>query len=282
MESQKHGFLFENKLILPLYATDITKISGIKYTSRYDLNKKDNKYGFNLQVKSTSRKNSVCMADACRVYEDVNEGYHLLVVVYTQEAKKKKVEEIIEVDLSGMAPQLFGNVTMRDLRRLDRCIKRVPQKRSPTEEERKDIYDMRDEIQTRIYDSGGCIHLDPKCNSQQSRLQCSFNRFQNFLDSHPDRIIAKSEGNIFRGSNIQYEIDSDKRTFNTDTPTSDLKKMNMKDLIKKAQEITGSKENGRRLKKVYKRGDEYISITSSNFKASDREELIAFLNTFSK
>ncbi len=279
METQKHGFVFENKLILPLYAHDISMISGIKYTSRYDLDKKDNKYGFNLQVKSTSRKNSVCMADVCRVYEDVCEGYHLLVVVYTQENKKKKVGEIVEVDLTGMTKELFGDVTMRDIRRLDRCIKKVPQKRSPTEEERKDIYDLRDEIQSRIYDTGGCIHLDPKCNSQQSRLQCSFNKFQDFLDSYPDRIVAKSEGGMFRGSSIHYEIESDKRTFNK-TPSVDLSKMPMKDLIKKAQEITGSKENGKRLKKIYKRGDEYISITSANFKACHRGELIQFLNNY--
>ena len=61
---------------------------------------------------------------------------------------------------------------------------------------------------------GTAIHLDIKCNSQQSRLQCSFNHFQEFLAKNPDRIIAQSSSGSFRGGSITEEIASGRRTFN--------------------------------------------------------------------
>ena len=71
------------------------------------------------------------------------------------------------------------------------------------------MYAIRDSLQAR----SGAIHLDIKCNSTQSRLQCSFNRFQQFLESHPTRIIAKSNTHEFRGGALSPQIVSSRRVF---------------------------------------------------------------------
>ena len=69
------------------------------------------------------------------------------------------------------------------------------------------MYIMRDNLQM----LSGAIHLDIKCNSSQSRLQCSFNRFQEFVEQNPKKIIAKSNTNKFRGGTISACITSFRR-----------------------------------------------------------------------
>ena len=105
----------------------------------------------------------------------------------------------------------------------------VPQKRKPTKEEYDKMYELRDAIQPFM----GAIHLDIKCNSTQSRLQCSLNRFQEFMQKYPERIVAKSDAICedessplapksacagsyqfgFRGGRVFAEIASSRRTF---------------------------------------------------------------------
>jgi hypothetical protein len=95
------------------------------------------------------------------------------------------------------------------LEELCHAIKSVPHKRKPTKEEYTKMYLIRDSLQA----LSGAIHLDIKCNSTQSRLQCSFNRFQQFIEKNPTRIIAKSNTNAFRGGVISSQIISSRRVF---------------------------------------------------------------------
>jgi hypothetical protein len=69
------------------------------------------------------------------------------------------------------------------------------------------MYIMRDNLQM----MSGAIHLDIKCNSSQSRLQCSFNRFQEFIEKNPKKLVAKSNNNEFRGGTISACITSFRR-----------------------------------------------------------------------
>lgn len=167
-----------------------------------------------LSVKTTCSSNAVCMADCLRVFDAVSSGkpIHMTVIQYVQDDSKgcKKVNTIIEVDLTNAKEALFGTLTRAQIEELVALVKAVPQKRSPTEEEYNRMYAFRDSIQP----LSAAIHLDIKCNSQQSRLQCSFNRFQAFLKKHPERIIAQSSSNEFRGGSISAEIVSERRKFN--------------------------------------------------------------------
>jgi hypothetical protein len=166
-----------------------------------------------LSIKTTCSKNAVCMADCRRIYDAVESGtpFHMTLIHYTQDdtTNTKKIATITEIDLTDSRELLFGNITRSQIEALDKEVKSVPQKRKPTDEEYRKIYAMRDSIQA----LSGAIHLDIKCNSTQSRLQCSFNRFQDFVEKHPERVVAKSETNEFRGGIISSCISSSRRIF---------------------------------------------------------------------
>lgn len=212
-EVQSHGFSWEKEILALFGAThdDMTKIT---YTSKDDLPAEYNRIGpFGVSVKTSGSANAVCMGDCLRVYDAVSSGrpIHLVVIIYKQDdsTMTKKLSRIVEIDLTDAREALFGTLTRSQIEELDRTIKAVPQKRKPTPEEHAHMYSIRDRLQP----LSGAIHLDIKCNSTQSRLQCSFNRFQTFIESCASRLIEKSDTNAFRGGAITSEIKSGRRVF---------------------------------------------------------------------
>lgn len=162
-----------------------------------------------ISIKTTGRPNTICMADVIRLYNitSSHEPFHLIVLIYDQIDDYKKIKNVVEINMTGSHELLFGHVKLDELKSLDSAVKAIPQKRSPTKEEHTELYKMKAELQQFMY-----IQLNIKCNSQQSRLQCSFNRFSDFLSMYPERIIEKSAGNIFRGIEL-IDIRSCKRSF---------------------------------------------------------------------
>jgi hypothetical protein len=210
-EAQKHGFVWESEISKLHGVTDEDR-TQIKYTSKHDIPASLNRVGeYNGSIKTTGNPNMVCMADAKRVYHAVSSGekYHMIVVYYKQEGGFKTQKSIIEVDLTDSRSLLFGTLTLEQIEKLDALVKSVPQKIEPTKEERQKMYALRDALHM----SSGAIQLNIKCNSTQSRLQCSFNKFQKFLDENPTRIVAKSDTNEFRGGFISPQIESSRRVF---------------------------------------------------------------------
>ena len=243
-EIQSHGFLWEKELLLNVYGATPEELKEIKYTSKMDLPGKYNRLGnYDLSVKATG-SNAVCMADCLRTYDAVSseKPIHMVVIQYEQveqmqlqeeqvplkeeqvplkaeqvplkEEKKvpnpiKKIISITEVDLTNSRELLFGTLTRTQIEDLAKLVKAVPQKRKPTAEEYKNMYAMRDALQV----LSCAIHLDIKCNSTQSRLQCSFNRFPQFIEKNPTKVIAKSLTNEFRGGLISLCLASSRRVF---------------------------------------------------------------------
>jgi hypothetical protein len=206
-EVQAHGFSWE-KEILAIYGATPEELKDIKYTSKIDLPASLNRInGCDLSIKTTG-SNSVCMADCLRVFDMVSGPVHMVVVQYKQVKDVKMVTNIIEVDLTNSRELLFGSLTRSQIETLDTAVKSIPQKRKPTPEEYKHIYGIKKELQK----LSGAIRLDIKCNSQQSRLQCSFNKFKLFIENNP-RIIERSNTNEFRGGSITKEIQSLCRKF---------------------------------------------------------------------
>jgi hypothetical protein len=222
-EVHTHGFSWEKSLLSSVYGAGEEELKAIGYTSKADLPAALNRLdGVDVSSKTTCSANTVCMADCLRLFDAVAAGatpLHMTVVHYIQDdvAGVKKLVSITEVDLTGSTPLLFGDITRAELEALDRAVKAVPQKRSPTAEEHAAIYAIRDALAPRCR----AIHLDIKCNSQQSRLQCSFNRFQQFLAEHPERIVARSVTGEFRGGRIVEQIASARRVFKAKTPAPD-------------------------------------------------------------
>jgi hypothetical protein len=222
MAVQAHGFTWE-KQILVIYGATPEEIKQIKYTSKMDLpahlnriNKRD------ISVKTTRTPNSVCMADCLRVYDELDKGFNLVVVQFKQIEDIKQVECIIEIDLSGCRQILFGDISRNEIEVLNSLVKSVPPKRNPTDEEYDKMYKYRNKLQERIQQKFGAIHLDIKCDSKQSRLQCSFNKFQTFLANNPTKIIyppkntenntnEANEPNKFYHGSIIHQIQSPRR-----------------------------------------------------------------------
>lgn len=204
MEVQRHGFIWEKEL-LRIYGATPEELSSISYTSKMDLPAAFNRLDHvDLSIKTTCNASTVCMADCLRMFDEVQGQLHLTVIHYKQDQDVKKVVSIMEVDLTDSRSLLFGTLTREQLQELDRVVKSVPQKRKPTPEEYTAMYTLRDTLQT----LSGMIHLDIKCNSTQSRLQCSIHRFHQM-----GRIIAQSHTNEFRGGVISAELPSRRRVF---------------------------------------------------------------------
>lgn len=213
-EVQGHGFTFEKEIICNVYGATIEELNKIKYTNKMDLPAELNRLDkCDVSIKTTCNKNAVCMADALRIYDAVSSEkiMHMTVIYYHQNdaTNTKNIVEIIEVDLTNSCNLLFGTLTRSQIEELVNAVKSVPQKRKPTEEEYKKMYSIRDSLQI----LSSAIHLDIKCNSTQSRLQCSFNHFQKFIEDNPTRVIEKSNTNEFRGGVISSQIVSSRRVF---------------------------------------------------------------------
>jgi hypothetical protein len=204
-ERQKHGFTWEKDILTKVYKLSDVDQEKISYTNKLDLPQQMNKIdNCNVSIKTTKSPNCICMADCLSLYDLVSSGepFHLTIVFYAQFDKIKRLVEIVEIDLTGSADILFGKLRRTQLEKLDALVKSVPQKRKPTPEEHKAMYLLKNDLQK----NSGAIYLNIKCNSQQSRLQCSFNKFKIYLKQNPDRVVYKSKDGIFRGKHIIEEI----------------------------------------------------------------------------
>lgn len=215
-EVQAHGSTWEKDLLVNVYKATNNELKEIKYNSKMDLPAKLNRLdSCDISVKTSGSPNAVCMSDCLRMFDAVSSDklLHMVVVHYTQDDinTTKKINSIIEIDLTSSYKLLFGDLTRSQLEELDKAVKSVPQKRRPTTEEHSNMYAIRNKLQ----DLSNAIHLDIKCDSKQSRLQCSFNSFQKFIENNPSKVIAKSNTNEFRGGHISLEIKSSRRVFKT-------------------------------------------------------------------
>jgi hypothetical protein len=220
-EVQAHGFSIQNDLLLNVYKVTSEELPTIPYTSEVDLPASFNRLrSIDTSIKTSCSANTICMADCLRVYDSVTseKKLHMTAAFYKQiNPTTKRINKIVEVDLTNAVKELFGNLARENLEQLDKLVKTVPQKRSPTPEEHAAMYALRDSLQK----ESAAIQLNIKCNSQQSRLQCSFNKFQAFLKAYPERIIAQVEVPSdcqtveFCGGTIATTITSAPRKFKT-------------------------------------------------------------------
>lgn len=213
-EVQAHGFKWQDEIACNVYGATDEELKAESYTGKFDLPPELNRLDRRAKsIKTTCSRNTVCMADCLRVFDAVSSGIPLdmVVVYYIQDdtTKTKKLVTITEVDLTDSRELLFGSLTRSQIEELDTAVKSVPQKRKPTDEEHHTMYSLRDSLQM----SSGAIYLNIKCDSKQSRLQCSFNHFQDFVKENPSRLVAKSDTNEFRGGTISSQFTSSRRVF---------------------------------------------------------------------
>lgn len=213
-EVQAHGFIWENEILKHVFHATEEELSSRKYTDKMDLDASLNRLdNCNLSIKTSKSLNSVGMADCLRLYDIVDSGIpiHMIVIHYVQDPinKTKSVLNITEVDLTSSRELLFGHLNRSHIEELDKEVKCIPQKRKPSPEESAKLCSLRDSLKP----LAGYIYLNIKCNSTQSRLQCSFTNFQQFIKDNPERVIAQSNTNEFRGGTISACIKSAQREF---------------------------------------------------------------------
>lgn len=207
-EVQSHGLIWQDELMLHTYLATREETDTIPYTSDIDLPAEYNRLDqCDLSIKTTG-SNTVCMADCLRQFDLVSSGksIHMVVIQYKQKGNTKNIISITEVDLTNSAQLLFGNLTREQIECLVSLVKKVPSNRKPTKTEHGHLYELKDALQQ----LSGAICLNIKCNSTQSRLQCSLNRFQQFVENHPERVISKGN-HEFRGGSITPQLVSSRR-----------------------------------------------------------------------
>ena len=220
MEVQRHGFTWQNEILEHIFKIPKEDLGKMNYTAEKDLPRSANKLGdFHVSIKVTGSANKVDMADCLRVFDSVhsNEPLHMIVVVYKQLGAVKKIVDIVEVDLTSASAELFGELTRAQIEELDRAVKAVPKGRALSAEERAHL----DVLQKGLQAHSGAIQLNRKIDSKvQRRLQCSFNKFQQFLKDYPARIVERSGGGsgssraTLRGGAIREDVESGPRVFN--------------------------------------------------------------------
>jgi tetratricopeptide (TPR) repeat protein len=209
-EVQKHGFIIEKFFIENIYKCK----EKINYTSIYDLpgcfNYIDN--GVNVSIKTTNNMNTVCLGDVCRFYKSINNDnpIHMIVIYYEQLKTIKKIKSIYQIDLTNSLELLFNNLTYKELENYDRIIKNIPKNIKLSSDQKNFYYKNKQQELNMLSD---LIYLNPKVDSKsQRRLQCSFNKFSLFLKKYPEKIIYKTDSNIYKNIEIP-NIKSVKRVF---------------------------------------------------------------------
>ena len=127
-EVQAHGFNLEKDLLVNVYKATLNELKEIKYNSKMDLPAKLNRLDVcDISVKTSCTPNAVCMADCLRMFDYVSSGnpIHMVVIHYIQDdiTNTKKINSIIEIDLTSSHTLLFGELTRSQLEELDKSVK---------------------------------------------------------------------------------------------------------------------------------------------------------------
>lgn len=220
-ENQAHGKSWEKEIALNVFGVSEEDNNLNTHTARHDIPGKHNRLdeGVNVSIKTTGG-DTVCMSDVRRVFENVGnvERLHMVVIMYNQNHSKstKKINRIVEIDLTNSRKLLFGTATIDVINELVEYVKSVPN--DMTAQHKATYKRMAKDIRTKY---GGYISYAPKVDSKgQRRIQCCIPKFSNFVKENPHLVIAESQTGEFRGGSITEEIVSPPRKRNKKTIVS--------------------------------------------------------------
>ena len=177
-EVQRHGLVFEQ------WVRD-TFFDGYRppgYTQRWDIPAAANKNhgGLPVNPKLAKHGTAVDLGDALRQFE-IGEPFVLVIGFWQQEGGHKRVVNLLAPEISPQLwRELWGPVTLADLRRLDDLVK---DRRRPVKEVRKLARQMKNSPPF----TQAVIQVNPKIGSDgQRRLQCSIRFRDVFKHLAPD------------------------------------------------------------------------------------------------
>ena len=224
MESQKHGFLWEEILKKNIFQIK----DKINYTSKYDIpsdfNKINNK---NISIKS-SNCNTICCGDPFRYINDKNENLETIIILYKQEDNKKVLKRIIILN-TIIIIKLLNEISLEKLLKLNNYIKNIKKNIKITNEIRGEYMKFTKELNTDL------LNLNPKVDSKtQRRLQFTI-KIDKIIKEYPKYIIYQNEKPIIYNISFQNYIISCKRSRNK-RDINDLNSYPICDLIQKCRD----------------------------------------------
>ncbi len=209
MQSQKHGFTFENSTRETIFDLPVEKNN----TDKHDIPKEKNKYNKNenCSIKTTGSK-TICCSDILRFYNyDFSEQNTIIVIKYKQTQTEKIVENIYEIDYNRECHKLlFGNLPKEIIQKYVENVKSIP--RHIKGDEAKKIFNYLDEKKELKKKYTNIIQINPKVDSSQSRVQCSIPKFEENLKKFIKYKSTIDKPNLLRGKEIIHKIESNKRT----------------------------------------------------------------------
>ena len=210
-ESQKHGLIWQDDISKNIYKLTDDELASISYTNGidipYHLNHLNNA---DISIKTSKSPNCIDMGNPLRLYNRLNNNnntdikFYMTLINYKQINKNtKKINNIIELDLTNSLNLLFNELSKNKIEELDKYVKTIPSNRRPTKEERKKMYDIRDSFKH----LSKFILITIKCDSSQSRIQCSF-KCKDFIKEYSNKIISQSNNGNFKDGFITEELKS--------------------------------------------------------------------------
>jgi hypothetical protein len=212
-QSQKHGFQYENIIRHKVFKMPAESNNTETHDIPADMNILDKNE--NCSIKTTGSQTIFC-SDISRFYgysfnEDVKNT--IIVIKYNQSETEKIIETIYEIDYNKECHNvLFGNLPKPVIDGYVKQVKSIPRKVGG--QEAKAIFDYIVEKKSLKKNYNFEIQINPKVDSNQSRVQCSIPNFETLLKNF---IIYKSDPskpNLLRECLIDDRIQSSKRQRN--------------------------------------------------------------------
>ena len=210
-QSQKHGFQFENIIKIDIF--DLPEENN--NIDKYDIPKSKNKFNSNenISIKFIKKGGALCLGDIIHINNyDLNDKNTLVLGIYLQIGNNKKLVKLIEVNYNKeLYDYLFGNLPKNEIKKYVEGVKSIPNKvKGKQAMEIFPYLDKKKELKEKYKFK---IDINPKVDSQQSRVQCSILNFEKTLEKFISYSQdANDEGDIFyRGKKINVCIKSPSR-----------------------------------------------------------------------
>jgi hypothetical protein len=212
MESQRHGFDFENEVIYQItgfFKEEYEKKITNSYTSSMDIVKGvHSEYDYSIKVSKNGR--GIGGGDILRFNKHCEKGFKLIVGCWNQKNSSIKVYDCIyEFTITPKDyKKLWGSIPLDELKNFVNYVKSIP---SGKEAQKKNtlLWKEKRDILYHTYDKG-VVDIAAKIDSvSQRRVQCSM-RLEELISSGIDYVkYTKS----YKGIKLPYEQKSTSRKF---------------------------------------------------------------------
>jgi len=213
MQSQMHGFTFENSIRSKIF--NLPKENNSVYIHDIHHSKNILNMNENVSIKTTG-SNTICCGDILRFYDyDFLKTNTIIVIKYDQVSNEKIIKNIYEIDYNKECHKLlFGELTYNKIKDYDLYIKNIPKGKVSYNEKNKYLK-YKKELEK---DNNCLIKINPKVDSKyQRRVQCSISNFEDNLYNFIKYKSPYETPNMIRGNMIELSIKSHKRVRNSKT-----------------------------------------------------------------